>query len=253
MDLSAVLEKQKRYEAEKRTFPEVTIESYEKAFEIEFTHNSTAIEGNTLTLMETKVVLEDGISIGGKSLREIYEVVNHKKAYKYVKDCIRQGMALDEKIVKDIHALLMENILIGGIYRREEVVISGASHTPPAGNEMYAQVKKIFAEFPEKSGLNGIELAAWTHAEFVRIHPFLDGNGRTSRLLMNYQLLSRGFLPVSIAKENRLNYYNALDLYATHGKPDDFVEMLAVLEEKQLDKYLAHTQELVETPPVQSM
>ena len=70
---------------------------------------------------------------------------------------------------------------------------------------------------------------------------------------MNYQLLSRGFLPVSIAKENRLNYYNALDLYATHGKPDDFVEMLAVLEEKQLDKYLAHAQELVETPPVQSM
>lgn len=252
MNLSEVLEKQKRYEAARDTFPEMTIASYEKAFEVEYTHNSTAIEGNTLTLMETKVVLEDGIAIGGKSLREIYEVVNHKKAYQYVKDCIRKGLTLDENIVKDVHALLMENILIGGIYRREEVVISGASHTPPAGNEMYAQIKDFYAELAKKGDLNGIELAAWTHAEFVRIHPFLDGNGRTSRLLMNYQLLSRGFLPISIAKEDRLDYYNALDKYAAQGELKDFTNMVAMLEEKQLDKYLAHViQE--HKPPVQLM
>lgn len=252
MNLSEVLEKQKRYEATRDTFPEMTIASYEKAFEVEYTHNSTAIEGNTLTLMETKVVLEDGIAIGGKSLREIYEVVNHKKAYQYVKDCIRKGLTLDENIVKDVHALLMENILIGGIYRREEVVISGASHTPPAGNEMYAQIKDFYAELAKKGDLNGIELAAWTHAEFVRIHPFLDGNGRTSRLLMNYQLLSRGFLPISIAKEDRLDYYNALDKYAAQGELKDFTNMVAMLEEKQLDKYLAHViQE--HKPPVQLM
>lgn len=253
VDISMILEKQKMYEAQKGTFPEATIESYEKAFEIEYTHNSTAIEGNTLTLMETKVLLEDGISIGGKSLREIYEVVNHKKAYRYVKECIRQGLALDENIVKDIHALLMENILVGGIYRREEVVISGASRTPPSGNEMYAQVKNFFLEISEKGHLNGIELAAWIHAEFVRIHPFLDGNGRTSRLLMNYQLLSRGFLPISIAKENRLDYYNALDLYAAQGKLDGFIEMVAELEEKQLDKYLAHVPKLKEISPIQGL
>lgn len=240
MNLSEVLEKQKRYEAVRDTFPEMTIASYEKAFEVEYTHNSTAIEGNTLTLMETKVVLEDGIAIGGKSLREIYEVVNHKKAYQYVKECIRQRLALDERIVKDIHALLMENILTGGIYRREEVAISGASHTPPAGNEMYAQIKNFYVELAGKNHLNGIELAAWTHAEFVRIHPFSDGNGRTSRLLMNYQLLSKGFLPVSVAKENRLDYYNALDIYAAQGELKDFTELIADLEEKQLDKYLVH-------------
>lgn len=253
MNLSEVLEKQKRYEAARDTFPEMTVASYEKAFEIEFAHNSTAIEGNTLTLMETKVVLEDGIAIGGKSLREIYEVVNHKKAYQYVKDCIKEGLALDEKIVKDIHALLMENILIGGIYRREEVVISGASHTPPAGNEMYAQIKNFYMELAEKSILNGIELAAWTHAEFVRIHPFLDGNGRTSRLLMNYQLLKNGFLPVSVAKEDRLDYYNALDKYAAEGDLQPFIELVATLEEKQLDKYLSHVQEQEMKPPVQAM
>lgn len=238
MDLSRVLEKQKKYEETKGDIPEATMTSLEKSFEVEYTHNSTAIEGNTLTLMETKVVLEDGIAIGGKSLREIYEVVNHKKAYRYAKECIQKGIELGETIVKDIHALLMENILIGGIYRREEVFISGASHTPPAGNELYAQIKNFYYELAQKKDLNGIELAAWTHAEFVRIHPFLDGNGRTSRLLANYQLMDNGFLPVSIAKEDRLAYYQALDRYAAHGELEDFLSMITDLEEKQLDKYL---------------
>ncbi|MCD7725379.1 MAG: Fic family protein [Clostridiales bacterium] len=251
MSLLEILEKQKQYEALKDTLPQMTLASYEQSFEVEYTHHSTAIEGNTLTLMETKVILEDGIAIGGKSLKEIYEVVNHKKAYQYVKECIQQGLLLDEKIVKDIHALLMENILTGGIYRREEVTISGASHTPPAGNEMYSQIKNFYAELAEKNHLNGVELAAWTHAEFVRIHPFADGNGRTSRLLMNYQLLSKGFLPVSVAKENRLDYYNALDKYAAQGELNDFMELVAGLEEKQLEKYLANVVTQEEIPPTQ--
>ena len=239
MDFNRILEKQKLYEAGKDALHTVTIESYNNAFELEFTHNSTAIEGNTLTLMETKVILEDGISIGGKALREIYEVVNHKKAFQYVKKCIKEGLPPDEKIVKEIHALLMENIIIGGIYQNEEVVISGASHTPPAGNEMYVQIKNFFADLMDKNDLNPIELAAWAHAEFVRIHPFRDGNGRTSRLIMNYQLMFNGFLPVSIAKENRLDYYNALDKYAAEGILGNFTDMLAELEEAQLDKYIS--------------
>jgi Fic family protein len=239
LDFKRILTKQKLYEDGKDTLHEVTIESYNDAFEVEFTHNSTAIEGNTLTLMETKVLLEDGISIGGKALREIYEVVNHKKAFRYVKQCIKEGLPLNEKIVKDIHALLMENIIVGGIYRNEEVVISGASHIPPARNEMYIQIKNFFADLMYKKDLNPIELAAWTHADFVRIHPFQDGNGRTSRLIMNYQLMSCGFLPVSIAKENRLDYYNALVKFAAKGILDDFTNMIAKLEEAQLDKYIS--------------
>lgn len=239
MDFYRILEKQKLYEDGKDTLHEVTVESYNNAFEVEFTHNSTAIEGNTLTLMETKVVLEDGISIGGKALREIYEVINHKKAFRYVKQCIKEELQLDERIVKEIHALVMENIIVGGIYRNEEVIISGASHTPPARNEMYVQIKNFFADLIYKKDVNPIELAAWTHAEFVRIHPFQDGNGRTSRLIMNYQLMSCGFLPISIAKENRLDYYNALDKYASEGILDDFINMLGDLEEVQLDKYIS--------------
>ena len=238
MNFERILDKKIQYEQNKSKIDTITLSSYEQDFELKFTHNSTAIEGNTLTLMETKVVLEDAISIGGKELREIYEVINHKKAYGYVKKCISENKPLTENIVKDLHAILTENIIIGGIYRNQEVRISGAGFTPPAGNEMYMQIKGFYEDLKTKSDLNSIELAAWTHAEFVRIHPFIDGNGRTSRLLMNYQLLSQGFLPVSIAKEDRLNYYNTLEEFATKGNLEPFADFVAELEEQRLDEYL---------------
>lgn len=239
MNFDQLFEKQKIFEQGKKNIDNITLSSYEKDFELTFTHNSTAIEGNTLTLMETKVVLEDGISVGGKELREIYEVVNHKKAYRYVKRCIAEGKPLSETIVKDIHAILTENIIIGGIYRNQEVRISGAGHTPPAGNKMYRQIKDFYADLDwKKKALNPIEYAAWTHAEFVRIHPFIDGNGRTSRLIMNYQLMGAEFLPVSIAKENRLDYYNALEEYAVNKNLVPFTELIATLEDEQLNAYI---------------
>ena len=238
MNFERILEKKLKYEQNKHKISPVTLSSYEKDFEITFTHNSTAIEGNTLTLLETKVVLEDGISIGGKELREIYEVINHKKAYRYVKKYVAIGKPLDERMVKDLHAILTENIIVGGIYRNEEVRISGAGFTPPAGNEMYLQIKNFYADLIIKEKeFNPIELAAWTHAEFVRIHPFIDGNGRTSRLIMNYQLLLNGYLPVSVAKERRLDYYNALEKYAVTGDLTDFADFVAELEETQLNIY----------------
>ena len=240
MDFERILAKKIKYEQNKSQIDSVTLSSYEKDFELRFTHNSTAIEGNTLTLMETKVVLEDGVAIGGKELREIYEVINHKKAYRYVKKCIAENKPLDESIVKDLHAILTENIIVGGIYRKEEVRISGAGFTPPAGNEMYMQIKNFYEDLKIKENeLNSIELAVWTHAEFVRIHPFIDGNGRTSRLLMNYQLLINGFLPISVAKENRLDYYNALEQYAVNDDLTPFADFVAELEEQRLDEYLA--------------
>lgn len=238
MAYTELLRKKAMYEQVKNVLPELSVKSYVQAFELEYTHNSTAIEGNTLTLLETKVILEEGLSVGGKKLREIYEVINHNKAYQYVKTCIEQGLLLNESIIKEIHAILMENIMVGGIYRNVEVYISGASHTPPAPNEMYRQVKNFYADLTEKEAANAIELAAWTHAEFVRIHPFADGNGRTSRLIMNYQLMSQGFLPISISKEARLDYFQALEAYAVQDDLTPFADMIAFLEEKQLDRYL---------------
>jgi len=238
MDMQRILEKKNRLQREIGKIDAVTLSSYDKDFELTFTHNSTAIEGNTLTLMETKVILEDGITIGGKELREIYEVINHKKAYRYVKQCIVETKPLEEHIVKDIHAILTENIMVGGIYRNQEVRISGAKHTPPSGQEMYMQIKGFYEDLKEKAENNPLELAAWTHAEFVRIHPFVDGNGRTSRLLMNYQLMANGFLPISIAKEERLNYYLALEEFAVNNDLQPFLELVAELEEERLDEYL---------------
>lgn len=226
------------YEKIKKDLPEATVKSYMQSFELEYTHNSTAIEGNTLTLLETKVVIEEGLSVGGKHLREIYEVINHNKAYQYIKKCISEDLILSEEIIKNIHNILMENIIPGGIYRNVDVYISGAEHTPPSPTEMYQLIKNFYFDLLEKKFANEIELAAWTHAEFVRIHPFVDGNGRTARLIMNYQLMKNGFLPISIKKESRLEYFNTLEEYAVNGKLEHFVEMLSILEEEQLDRYL---------------
>lgn len=239
MDYHALIDKRNRYQAGKGYIPELTAETFERSFEISYTHNSTAIEGNTLTLIETKLVLEDGIAVGGKELREIYEQVNHRRAYRYVKQCVEEGKPLTEEIVKNIHQMLMENIMPGGIYRDVNVYISGAQHTPPEPLEMYRQVKDFYLDLQWKADdLNPLELAAWTHAEFVRIHPFRDGNGRTSRLLMNYQLMANGFPAIDIAKESRLEYFNALEAYAVKNDLTLFTEMIAGLVEQRLDQYL---------------
>lgn len=212
------------------------LERFEQSFAVAYAHDSTAIEGNTLTLIQTKAVLEDGVSIGGKTLREIYEVVNHDKAFRFVKARIADGEPLSERLVQDVHAILMENILPGGFYRNTDVRISGASHHPPHPEEMFRQVKQFFADLSTRTDLHPIELAAWTHAEFVRIHPFSDGNGRTSRMMLNYQLLSAGFLPVSIRKEDRLPYFENLEAYAVNGDLAPFAGQVAALEKAQLEE-----------------
>lgn len=220
--------------------PTEVVARFARSFDVEYAHNSTAIEGNTLSLIQTKVILEDGLSVGGKALREIYEVANHDRAFSYVKRAVSEGRLLDEEMLKDIHALLMENIMVGGIYRNVEVRITGAGFRPPAPQEMFQQMRCFFADMlRQREKLNAIEWAVWTHAEFVRIHPFPDGNGRTARMLMNLQLLTEGFQPISIAKEERLAYYEALEAYAVRGELAPFTEMVAALEEARLDEYLA--------------
>lgn len=238
MGYKSLQRKQEFYQRHKKILADFAVQNYEQAFEIEYTHHSTAIEGNTLSLIETKVLLEDKISIGGKQLREIYEIINHNKAYQYIKGCIKEGKPLDENRVKDIHAILMENIMIGGVYRNIDVYISGSRHTPSSPNEAYKEVKNFYLDLLGKAEMDVIELAAWTHAEFVKIHPFVDGNGRTSRLIMNYQLMINGFLPISIAKESRFDYFDALESYAVDADLKPFADFIAALEEQKLDFYI---------------
>ena len=233
-----IIKKAELYQEHMKQVNSIAVAKWEANFEVEYTHESTAIEGNTLSLLETKVVLEEGLSVGGKHLREIFEVVNHKKAYEFVKGKIVEGQLLDESTVKDIHSILMENIFAGGFYRNVNVRITGAQHIPPEPNEAYRQIKNFFADLTWKYKDDPITLAAWTHAEFVRIHPFIDGNGRTSRLIMNYQLLAHKLVPISIPKLDRLEYFKRLEEYALSGNIEPFADYVADLEEKRLDEFL---------------
>lgn len=236
MDFSYI--KDLKEQLENKNIPKNVLQNFRQAFDIEYTHHSTAMEGNTLTLIETKAVLEDGMSVGGKKLREIYEVVNHNKAFEFVREKVAAGTVLSEELVKDIHGIIMENIAIGGIYRSCDVAITGASHTPPTPNDMYSQIKYFYSRL-NRSDLNPIELAAWIHAEFVRIHPFTDGNGRTARLIMNYSLMSSGYLPININTADRIGYYENLDKYASENVLEPFADFISDIEVKELKKYLA--------------
>jgi Fic family protein len=243
------LEKKRDFvQANINVLPKDVTANYDMAFLVEYTHESTAIEGNTLTLIQNKLLIEDGISVGGKELREIYEVTNHAKAFNYARKCVKEGKSLDESIVKDIHQILMENIMPGGIYRNVNVSIVGARHHPPSPHEMYYQIKSFYADLPLKATMSTIELAAWTHAEFVKIHPFRDGNGRTSRMIMNYQLMLSCWQPVVIKKAFRDRYFDALEEYHASGNLKPFVEFITELEELELDRLIESIKQIQSKP-----
>ena len=196
---------------------------------VRWTYHSNAIEGNTLTLLETKVVLE-GITVGGKTLREHFEAINHRNAIYYVEDIIKKEESFSEWQVLNIHQLILKNIDDdnAGRYRQQNVLISGATSTPPDYtllNDKMAQLVDWYNNDAHK--LHPIERAAKVHADFVGIHPFIDGNGRMSRLLMNLELLKAGYPPCVITVENRLAYYEALDQWMAYGKTELFIQFVA--------------------------
>lgn len=231
-----------------RPLPEHTVRTLHEQQVLEWTYHSNAIEGNTLTLKETKVVLE-GITIGGKPLREHFEVINHKEAIDYVEAIVHNQEALSEWQIKSIHHLVLKNIddRNAGQYRQENVVIAGAEHLPPDYIKVSDAMAGLMAWYGSSSELHPVECAARLHVDFVGIHPFVDGNGRTSRLLMNFELMRRGFLPVIIPVENRLTYYDALDTAHTSGDYSLFIELVASLEQATLERYLRIVQGATDT------
>ena len=222
-----------------RPLPENTVRTLREQQILEWTYHSNAIEGNTLTLKETKVVLE-GITIGGKSLREHFEVINHKEAIDYVEELVQTREPLSEWQIKSIHHLVLKNVddKNAGAYRQENVLIAGAIHRPPNFINIPAAMNTLMAWYENAGDLHAIERAARLHVDFVGIHPFVDGNGRTSRLLMNFELIRSGYLPVIIPVENRFNYYDALDTAHTTGDYSLFMALIAELEKQALQQYL---------------
>ncbi len=223
----------------KRPIPKETLKSLEESIALEWTYNSNGIEGNTLTLRETQVVLE-GITVGGKSIKEHLEAINHEKAILYLNDLVKEKNPITEWNIKSIHQLVLKNIddENAGRYRRENVTIKGATHTPPDYLKVPELMEKLVLNFENWNEFHHITQAALLHGELVKIHPFVDGNGRTSRLLMNLDLMNHGYNPVIIKKEDRLEYYEALDKAHTTGNYTDFIKLITKLEIEMLKKYL---------------
>ena len=206
---------------------------------LRWTYHSNAIEGNTLTLKETKVALE-GITIGGKTLREHFEAINHKDAILFMEDLAQKEERLSEYSIKQIHSLILKNIddENKGKYRKTNVIISGAEHKPPQSFEVQSKMQEFIKNYNENiTKLHPIELASFVHIEFVKIHPFIDGNGRTSRLLMNLELIKAGFPPVVIKLEDRLEYYKALDIANNENDYKPFLELMKKVVEKSFEPY----------------
>jgi len=206
---------------------------------LRWTYHSNAIEGNTLTLNETKVALE-GITIGGKSLREHFEAINHKEAIVFVESLVQKDEELSEYSIKSLHALILKNIddKNAGSYRNINVLISGATHRPPSNIEVASKMEAFINCYKiDAQNLHPIERACRVHVDFVGIHPFTDGNGRTSRLLMNFELMKCGFPPVVLKVENRLAYYDALDKAHTLGDYEPFIELVCTIVEESFEPY----------------
>lgn len=205
-------------------------------FRIGVTYSSNALEGNSLTLSETKVLLEDGITVGGKPIRDCYEATGHAKAYDYMLSLAR-GNKLDitEEMILRLHYLFYSGIDTerAGKYRDGQVFITGTEYIPPAAEDVPNLMQAFIAELHQKQDcLHPVELAAYAHRRLVDIHPFQDGNGRTARLLMNLILVNRGYCIVSIPPILRHDYITALQQAQREKAPTDeaFVRLICECE-----------------------
>ena len=216
------------------------VERLRDEFMIEFTYNSNAIEGNTLSLKETAMALE-GMTIDKKPLKDHLEAVGHRDAFLYVQDIAKKDMPLTESVIKNIHALvLMNRPEDKGVYRRIPVKIMGAYTEPVQPYLIEPKMAELLTADNERKGvLHDIERVARFHLEFEGIHPFIDGNGRTGRLLMNLELIKCGYPPINVKFADRKRYYDAFDAYYKDGNPNKMIDMIAEYVNERLGEYLA--------------
>jgi len=209
-------------------------------FLVNFTYNSNAIEGNTLTLNETNMVLQ-GITIDKKPLKDHMEAIGHKEAFFYVLDLVKDKIPLDETLIKKLHSLiLIDQPQDKGVYRSISVMITGSSHTPPQPYLIPQMMEDLILDYKKwEKEKHIIETVALFHLNFERIHPFIDRNGRTGRLLLNLMLMENGLLPINIKFANRKKYYDCFEQFNKTKKPKAMIELIKSIEEEQLKFYIS--------------
>ena len=223
---------------EKRPLTAGEVARLNEEFLIEFTYNSNAIEGNTLTLRETDMVLR-GLTIDQKPLKDHMEAIGHKEAFEYVSSLVGNDEYLSEKVIKDIHYLVLSDKKDDrGVYRKIPVRIMGAAHDPVQPYLIQPKMENLLVDF-NNSNKNIVTKLARFHIEFESIHPFIDGNGRTGRLLVNLELMKAGYPPIDIKFTDRIKYYQAFDEYHTKGNLSAMEDLFAKYLNERLDLYLS--------------
>lgn len=206
-------------------------------FVVEYTYNSNAIEGNTLTLRETDLVLR-GLTIDQKPLKDHMEAVGHKEAFDYVSELVKDNVTISESIIKQIHYLVLADKKEDrGVYRRVPVRIMGAQHEPVQPYLIESKMEQLLHDFADNTEHIVTKLARF-HIEFEGIHPFIDGNGRTGRLLLNLELMKAGYPPIDIKFIDRIAYYNAFDEYYVKHNLNAMEKLFAGYLNDRLDMYL---------------
>ena len=225
-----------------RPLPKSAVQKLREKFQIEMTYNSNAIEGNSLTLKETFLVINEGITVKGKPLKDHLEAKDHHPALEYLYDLIDKDKkhTVSEMLIKNLHQIIVQETdkEWAGRYRNANVIIGGSNHTPPDALQVPNKMRDLIMWLnSQKNKLNVIELTALLHHKLVHIHPFFDGNGRTARLTMNLFLMQAGYPLVVIMKTDRKKYYDVLDK-ADSGKYEPLIKFVAQSIERSLDMYL---------------
>lgn len=238
--LERVEQKKKRLD-ELRPFAYAPLAALRESIMLEWTYHSNAIEGNTITLQETKVILSDGITVGGKSLREHFETLNHHEAITRLETMVKSNYRLTASDILEIHGLVLQRIEkeFAGRYRNAGVRITGANFNPPNALKIDALMEDLIAWTNSKDNRSPILKAMIFHHRMVWIHPFFDGNGRTVRLIFNLILMRAGYPPAIILQQDRKKYYNALNR-ANQGNYDKLMLLVLQSLERTLDIYLSH-------------
>ena len=237
ISLITLIEKKKAELDTKRPLTEGEVQRLYEDFMVEYTYNSNAIEGNTLTLRETEMVLR-GLTVDRKPLKDHLEVVGHKDAFYFVVDLVKEKAEITESIIKQIHSLVLaDKPMDKGVYRKIPVRIMGAHHEPVQPYLIESKMYELLQDY-KKDGRNIAEKLAEFHIRFEGIHPFIDGNGRTGRLLINLELMKAGYPPIDIKFTDRKRYYDAFDAYYVKKDLSAMTKLFAEYLNARLTEYL---------------